>query len=78
MKHKVLKEKYESPILKIGQNTEKSPGDLRGLAVTQTPVRNADVKNSQKSKIMIRIIVKIKSECFYKEINTKGILLYIC
>ena len=27
-------------INKIGQNTEKSPGDLRRLAVTQTPVRN--------------------------------------
>ena len=24
----------------IGQNTEKSPGHLRGLAVTQTPVEN--------------------------------------
>ena len=27
-------------ILEIGQNTEKSPGDLRRLAVTQTPVEN--------------------------------------
>ena len=27
-------------IIKIGQNTEKSPGVLRRLAVTQTPVRN--------------------------------------
>ena len=27
-------------IIKFGQNTEKSPGDLRRLAVTQTPVRN--------------------------------------
>ena len=27
-------------IVKIAQNTEKSPGDLGGLAVTQTPVRN--------------------------------------
>ena len=27
-------------IIKIGQNTEKWPGDLRSLAVTQTPVRN--------------------------------------
>ena len=26
--------------IKIGQNTEKSPGDLRRLAVPQTPVRN--------------------------------------
>ena len=27
-------------IIKIGQNTEKSPGDLRRLAVTQTPVES--------------------------------------
>ena len=38
-------------IIKNGQNTEKSPGDLRRLAVTQTlvkkPSANADVKNSK-------------------------------
>ena len=27
-------------VIKIGQNTEKSPGDLRRLAVTQTPVED--------------------------------------
>ena len=27
-------------IIENGQNTEKSPGDLRRLAVTQTPVEN--------------------------------------
>ena len=27
-------------IVKIGQNTEKSPGDLKRLVVTQTPVKN--------------------------------------
>ena len=27
-------------IVKISQNTEKSPGDLRRLAVTQSPVKN--------------------------------------
>ena len=27
-------------IFEIGENTGKSPGDLRGLAVTQTPVEN--------------------------------------
>ena len=27
-------------IIKIGQNTKKIPGDLRRLAVTQTPVEN--------------------------------------
>ena len=37
-------------IIENGQNTEKSPGDMRKLIVTQTPVKkpsaNADVKNS--------------------------------
>ena len=27
-------------IIKIGQNTKKSPGDLRRLAVTQTPLED--------------------------------------
>ena len=27
-------------IVKIGQNTKKSPGDLRKLVVTQTPMEN--------------------------------------
>ena len=27
-------------IIKIGQNTEKDPGNLRRLAVTQTPMKN--------------------------------------
>ena len=27
-------------IVENGQNTEKSPGDLRGLVVTQAPVKN--------------------------------------
>ena len=27
-------------IIENGQNTEKSPGDLRRLSVTQTPVKN--------------------------------------
>ena len=41
-------------IVEIGQNTEKSPGDSRRLAVTQTPMKNQQVtlvgKNSQKWK----------------------------
>ena len=27
-------------IIEIGQNTEKSPGDLRRLAVSQTPIKD--------------------------------------
>ena len=46
--------------IKIEQNTEKSPVDLRRLADTQTPMRNyysnADAKNSQKSIIIIIIM----------------------
>ena len=30
----------EQSIIKVGQNTEKRSGDLRRLAVTQTPVKN--------------------------------------
>ena len=44
-------------ITAIGQNTQKSPGGLERLAITQTPVKrppaNAGVKNSQRSKITI-------------------------
>ena len=44
-------------IIKIGENTEESPGDLRRHAVAQTPVRkppaNAGVKNSLRSTIII-------------------------
>ena len=47
-------------IIKISQNTEKSPGDLRRLKETcyhpntgGKPSANAGVKNSQKSKIML-------------------------
>ena len=41
-------------IVEIGQNTEKSPGDLRRFAVTHSsgkPSVNAGVKNYRKSKI---------------------------
>ena len=33
-----LKDKRRSSIIKISQNTWKSPGDLRRIAVRQTPV----------------------------------------
>ena len=46
-------------IVAIGQNTEKSPGDLRRFAVTQTPAENHQLtlvckkkKKSPKSKII--------------------------
>ena len=40
-------------IIKIGQNTKKSPADLRRLAVTQTPVRNRQIMVVGKTLIMI-------------------------
>ena len=42
-------------IIKIGPNTEKSPADIRRLAVTQTPVEDHQLtlKNSRKSKIIM-------------------------
>ena len=44
-------------IVEIGQNTEKSPGDLRRLAChsdsSRKPSANADVKNTQINKIII-------------------------
>ena len=47
-------------IIKNGQNIEKSPGDLRRLAVSQTlvkkPSANADVKNSKEVVIVIIIM----------------------
>ena len=48
-------------IVEIGQNTEKSPGDLRRLAVTQTLVENYQLTLVLKtSKIIIIIIIIIK------------------
>ena len=47
-------------IIKIGQSTEKSPRDLRRLAVTYSPLvtytpANAGVKNFNKNKIIITL-----------------------
>ena len=40
-------------IIENGQNTEKSPGDLRRLAVTQTPVKNYRLTLMWKALIII-------------------------
>ena len=47
MKEKIRKEIFRRRKLHETQNTEKSPGDLRRLAVTQTLFANAGVKISQ-------------------------------
>ena len=50
LKELEIRERIETVLAKIGQNTEKSPGDLRRLIVTQTsekkPSANADLRNS--------------------------------
>ena len=47
---RISKDHPNYSITKINQNTEKSPGDLRKLKVTQT---NVDVKNTLRSWIII-------------------------
>ena len=51
-------------LTEIGQNTEKSPGDLRRLIISNSSARqliNSDVKNSQ--WIIIIIIIRQVGEC---------------
>ena len=60
--------------IKIGQNTEKSPGDLRKLAVTQTPVRKHPltlVFKTLKSVLIIIMITKKIANVGYVMIETK-------
>ena len=45
----------KSGIVKVGQNTEKSPGDMRRLTVTQIPSGRPPAKLA-KSKIIIKNI----------------------
>ena len=40
---RTIRDHLNYSIIWISQNTEKSPGDLRWLAVTQTPVRNLEL-----------------------------------
>ena len=40
-------------VVEIGENTEKSPGDLRRFEVTQTPVENHQLTLVKKKKIII-------------------------
>ena len=39
-------------IIENGQNTEKSPGELRRFAVTQTPVKSQNFKKSENAQIL--------------------------
>ena len=42
-------------IVEVGQNSEKSPGDLRRLAVTRTPVKNYQLTLVRKTLKMTKI-----------------------
>ena len=63
-------------IIKICQNTEKSPGDLRRPAVPQTPVRKIDVKNPQRSKIIIIIIIDFHKKLIFFQ-NKDTCILFV-
>ena len=49
-----------SSLVESGQNSEKSPGDLRRLAETQAPVKSLQLKS--RSKIIIIIIMATKKK----------------
>ena len=55
-------------IIKIGQNTEKSPGDLRWLAVTLSLMEDHQLSLVLKTWIIIKLIIvqKIKIQTYCK------------
>ena len=53
--NKRMSEVYPYYIKKIGQNTEETPGDLRRLVVTQTPMRNYQLKLVLKSHKRVKM-----------------------
>ena len=57
-------------IIKIGENTEKSPGDLRRLAVTQTPVLGNKRMNIDNPKYSIAEIGENRGESWRLKKNT--------
>ena len=80
-------------IIENGQNTEKSPGDLRRLATTQTPVKDHQLAMMWKTLKELIIIIIIRSEyreetCYHSNSsespsanagvkNSKGIIIVI-
>ena len=61
--------------IKIDQNTEKSPGNLRRLAVTQTQVINHGVKNSQENKLIIQSFRIFQPNAFLASASTFFLLV---
>ena len=62
-----IREHRNYSILKIGQNTEKSPGDLRRLAVTQTPLKDRQQVLVWIARLII-IMIKMRRN-IWKEID---------
>ena len=60
-------------ITEIGQNTKKSPGDLRRLAVTQTPMKDHQVTLMWKTRNLLE--TKLSSRNLIKGINTWAVPL---
>ena len=55
--------------IKIGQNTEKSPGHLRRLTVTQTPVENYQLTlmlKISRSKIIVTETSRYKNDVIFR------------
>ena len=62
-------------IIKIGQNTEQSPGDLKRLAITQTSMKDHQLTLAGKTLkgaimiIMMLLMMKILDQKLFKMIN---------
>ena len=69
---RMSKEHPHDSIVEISQNTEKNPGDLRKLAVTQTSVRNHRLTLVWKTPKGVTIIIII-----YIFFLSRGIILWI-
>ena len=77
-----VKGQVDYGIIRIWQNTEKSPGDLRleetccYLNLSEKPSANDGVKNSEKKIIIVVIIVAVIIIIII--IRALGIILYTC
>ena len=55
---------YGDTMSKIGQNTEKSPGDLKRL-VTQTPMKNHQLKLVRKTPHRVKLLLLCSGDTNY-------------
>ena len=62
----------DNSIIKIGQNTEKSPGDLMRVAVTQTPVKSSKLTRCERlSKEYNDNNSRVLETCYLSNSNKK-------